>query len=86
MQTKLISIQPTIKSIKFSNILITSQEFSTLLKEKISTSFIHTLEISNCPKLNDKILLDLKTHKCKTLKKIEFKDCKDINWNDKKVR
>jgi hypothetical protein len=40
----------------------------------------------NCPKLSDKVLLDIKTHKCKTLKKVEIKDCKEINWNDKKVK
>jgi len=44
------------------------------------------LEIINCPKLSDKILMDLKSFRCKSLKKIEIKECREINWADKRVK
>lgn len=41
----------------------------------------------NCPKLNDKILMEIKSHKCKGLKRVEIRGCgKEFNWADKRVK
>lgn len=30
--------------------------------------------------------MDLKSFRCKSLKKIEIKECREINWADKRVK